>query len=98
MSFVVRFKQGSGGGGCKCCLSSVSSRGVVVNRISPPSRISSEGGECCHVCCSVAATVGCCCHVGHAISHVSSEEGMVGWRRIHPPPSRVLSTEGGTGV
>ena len=74
MSFVIHFKQGSGGGGRKCRLLSVSSRGVVVDRISPSSHISSEGGECFHVCCSVTATVGCCCHVGRAVSHIPSEE------------------------
>ena len=81
----------------ECRLTFVLSRGVVVDRISPPSRISSEGGECCHIRCSGAA-VGRCCHVERAVSHIPSEEGMAGWRGIHPPPSCISSAEGGTGL
>ena len=47
-----------------------------------------EGNLCC---CGGSR----CCHVGRAVSHVSSEEGMAGWRKIYPPRSSILS-EGGT--
>jgi hypothetical protein len=135
MLFVFHFEQGSGGGGHECCLSFISSRGVVVvgmnafligcfeqgsgsgghefrllfvlsrgvvvDRISPLSRILSEGEELVlpHSLTVVVLASCCggshCCHIGRAVSHVSSEEGMAGWRKLYPSWSHV-SSEGGT--